>query len=225
MTRTILTLLIALALTLVIPRQVLAAGGPTDDPYFEELAERPTPATPIAPVILRPKARWADRPETQLTISAGWTFITGLTLLSAPSLQANLTLRSTGISERLGLRISGFYAIEHFGADQTWSDATESASYAMGLNLAVEISWRGGFYIAPGLGIYHYRGELKTLFNAPEKKPSHDDEDNLTVPELTLAVGWQWELSRHLALQFNAQAGTALVTLRCSLMVGLVWRL
>lgn len=201
------------------PSERLPSPSAADDPYLEELLERPTP------VVVRPRAPgWGAHPETQLTFGVGWTSITGLTQLSAPSLQANLTLRSRGVSERLGLRLSGFFAIERFGAaDESWMDAAaEPAPWAMGVNAAVEISWPGGFYVAPGLGIYHFRGKLERWFAAHEGESA---PERLTVPELTLALGWQWQLSRHLALQFNAQAGTALVTLRGSVSAGLVWRL
>lgn len=202
------------------PRRAKAAE-PCDDPYLAIVLDT-RPATILHRPAVAPRVH---RTRFQLGASLGYTAMTGFTRLSAPTIEAVAALRfGGGVSEHLGLRLSAFAAAPiKSSSDNSYGASSEDDARAYGASLALQISWNNGFWLAPGLGVLRYRGPLAFMMCDASAfgEGGGCGSDELTVPELTLGIGWEISLSRNVALQLAGQAGTAIVTLRGSLYAGL----
>lgn len=109
---------------------------------------------------------------------------------------------------------------QSFRRDETGAPASTDA-YAVNAAFQTEVRGRWfGFRIAPGLGVLHLRTEEGPTRDYPGSL-SHDS----TLPELTLSLGLDLNLHRHVALTVSAEAGTLLVQTRWSVLGGLAFRL
>lgn len=197
------------------------AAEPCDDPYLAVVLD----ARPAIAILHRPAvAPRVHRTRFQLGASLGYTAMTGFTRLSAPTIEAVAALRfGGGVSEHLGLRLSAFAAAPIKSSSHDGYGTSEDDARAYGAALALQITWNNGFWLAPGLGVLRYRGPLAFMMCDASGfgEGGGCGSDELTVPELTLGIGWEISLSRNVALQLAGQAGTAIFTLRGSLYAGL----
>lgn len=210
----------AVLLVLCLAAQVADAAEPCDDPYLAVVLD----TRPATAIVHRPVAPRSHRTRFQLGASLGYTAMTGFTRLSAPTIEAVAALRfGGGVSEHLGLRLSAFAAVPIKSSDDSYGGYTsQDDARAYGASLALQITWNNGFWLAPGLGVLRYRGPLAFMMcDADVGGGGSCGSDELTVPELTLGLGWEIPLSHSVALQLAGQAGTAFFTLRGSLYAGL----
>ena len=122
-----------------------------------------------------------------------------------------------------GVRLGGFAAWdmtgESFHRDESGAPARTNA---YGFQAAFQGEVRGRrltFRFAPGLGVLHMHTEEQ-----PSREYARPATHDTTSPELTLTVGLDLNLHRHVALCISAEVGTLLVRTRGNLLGGIAFR-
>jgi len=177
-----------------------------------------------APVVLPYRGRLPAGPRTfdvSLGITSGVTaggIFFGSSIDAAPYLGGDLRLRWSRLGRAwgIGLRISGLATINgkghsnvmydaepSYGYESTWSPRMQLWGVEAGFLFDVH-----GFWLSSGIGVTQYR--------------QNSNQD--TIPELSLAVGYDISLGRYVALRLHTAVHSMVLSLRAEAGGGLVFK-
>lgn len=181
--------------------------------------------TPVRPVATAKAPCRPCRPRSSFTVkleaSVGYAGYLGPLFLDkthGPQLNGAVVL-SWGRGTQIGVRIGGFVSQQSGSFEPLFDGEMRDVTPRLyGGYVAVQASFRNGFWLAKGFGVLRY--DRDTTSSTPVYS---SDDGSITLPELVLAGGYDLHLGQHLALQFSLKAATGFfATLRGAANVGLL---
>jgi len=197
------------------------------DPESIEVVEiTPLPAPSMTPVLQRAPSRPRQRgPFFTLDAGAsygGYAMIFGESV-SGPLITTSLAMTFGSGRARHGLRLGGYYGMMNGDYDGLFdgegSSQAETRLYGVNLGYMLQV---GGFWLSAGWGAVHISSRLDGRSSDFYDYDYNDNED--TLPEGVLALGYDIRFSEHLGLRLGAEMGTFFVSWRGQLGGSLVLR-
>lgn len=205
-----------------------AAAQPLDEPYYEDAPccgvqdiEDARPPTPLPPRSVR--KRNSSGARLSLGAQVGYVFLPtedeygGALLTTSAAVTWHTGLWRVG----LVLRVLAAPELSSTEAPMPWSDVSddqELTTSMYGVYLGV-FGYHEGFWGSASLGAFQLEG-------AEQVHPTTEEIRTIegkTVPELSLAVGYDLHMGDHLAWRISGELGTFfLITWRLTLTSGLV---
>ena len=117
---------------------------------------------------------------------------------------------------RLGLRLHSAVApmLSEKGLEPGTKDYYRAYEISLGF-----LAYIGGFWISPGIG-----AQIMTEMDFDHGDEVHVDKGTGAAPELTLGMGYTFDVSRHVGINLAMEAGTSLVLFRVQARGGLQLR-
>lgn len=222
-TRSHLPLLISISTLLIALSPRIASAQPA---IYDEEPGYLIHVTPAPPVAMAKAPCQPCRPPSSFTVkleaSVGYGGYLGPLFLDkthGPQLNGAVVL-SWGRGTQIGVRVGGFVSQQNGSFEPLFDgERRDVAPRLYGGHVAVQASFRNGFWLAKGFGVLHYDRDTASSPNLY----GGSDDSSITLPELVLSGGYDLHLGRHLALQFSLEAATGFfATLRGAANVGLL---
>ena len=203
----------ALSLVLAVP----TAGAQSDEPYFDGPDCTPAPPQVMdiadggpAPMRVHKVARRSSGFQVALDATAGINWYR-LNFLDEEEFtgfvySAAMTLTWDTNPSRVGLVVRGFYAPSLSGTVDPFLNKEADATADMwGVYLGFYGKYKG-FWGSASIGALHV-GSIETDAELTDSEKD-DYEGSTTIPELSLGLGYDIHLSRHVALRLGGEVGT-----------------